>query len=264
MEVEPYLTIGEFAKLRSVDRKSLRYYERIGALVPAYIDPATKYRYYKLEQLVDLDTILVCLELGIPLKEAAGYRRSDGTLDFLKLYRDGCERTKEKIKQLNLTMERLEATLRSLGESRNFENRTDEYERHIGSRYVLRGRLEQLDDETRFRNEAKALFTKAQALGLVPVINFPVGLMAEQNDSGVGVYITLELLPHNIDRPEVITLPEGTYRCRQECGSSMYGQALRLAGIKAGSGARLVTVSNMTLEEYEAGVFPLEIQAFAG
>ena len=37
--MDGYLTIGDFAKLRNVDRKSLRYYERIGALIPAYTDP---------------------------------------------------------------------------------------------------------------------------------------------------------------------------------------------------------------------------------
>ena len=33
--MQEYLTIGEFAKLHNVNQKSLRYYEQIGALVPA-------------------------------------------------------------------------------------------------------------------------------------------------------------------------------------------------------------------------------------
>ena len=42
--MQGYLSISDFAKLRNVHPKSLRYYERIGALIPAYTDPETGYR----------------------------------------------------------------------------------------------------------------------------------------------------------------------------------------------------------------------------
>lgn len=115
--MDNYLTIGEFAKLRNIDRKSLRYYERIGALIPAYTDPSTKYRYYTTDQLVDLDTILMCLELGIPLKQATQYRNDEGTLDTLKLFNDGKHKVNEKLLKLYSTMARLEKSIRSMEES---------------------------------------------------------------------------------------------------------------------------------------------------
>ena len=68
--MQGYLSISDFAKLRNVHPKSLRYYERIGVLIPAYIAPDTGYRYYSLEQLVEMDMILMCLELDVPLREA--------------------------------------------------------------------------------------------------------------------------------------------------------------------------------------------------
>ena len=63
-----YLKISEFAKLRNVNINSLLYYEKIGVLRPAYVDPHSKYRYYSPEQLIILDTILLAINLGIPLK----------------------------------------------------------------------------------------------------------------------------------------------------------------------------------------------------
>ena len=48
-------TISEFAKLRDININSLRYYERIGVLTPAYTDPDTGYRYYTPDQLSILD-----------------------------------------------------------------------------------------------------------------------------------------------------------------------------------------------------------------
>ena len=41
-----YFTISKFARLRGIDINSLRYYERLGILIPAYTDPHTRYRYY--------------------------------------------------------------------------------------------------------------------------------------------------------------------------------------------------------------------------
>lgn len=43
MRTKKYLSIGEMAKLSGVHIKSLRYYDRIGVLKPAYVDPKTNH-----------------------------------------------------------------------------------------------------------------------------------------------------------------------------------------------------------------------------
>lgn len=68
-----YLTISEFASLRNVNINSIRYYARQKLLLPAWVDPQTKDRYYLPEQLGVLDAIQLCIRLGIPLKELKGY-----------------------------------------------------------------------------------------------------------------------------------------------------------------------------------------------
>lgn len=260
--MDSYLTIGEFAKLRNVDRKSLRYYERIGALIPAYIDPQTKYRYYKLEQLVDLDTILVCLELGIPLKDATKYKNEDGTLNILKLFNDGKEKINEKFLSLNITLKRLESSLYSIQESKAFEKNKEFYKRHINQRYILRKPFSKFDNEINFRSEAKDLFVKAQSLGLIPIFNFPVGLMFERFKESHRMYITLEILPYQINSCEVFTLPEGNYLCYQERSGNLYDPETYCLDIFADNpNVNIITISNMTLEKYEKGIFPIEVQA---
>ena len=79
---EELLSIGEFAKLRGVSVKSLRYYERVGALKPAYVNEESGYRYYSINQISDLDMVTTFIELGVPLKEMAstaalGYGQSE-------------------------------------------------------------------------------------------------------------------------------------------------------------------------------------------
>ncbi|MFT9817295.1 MerR family transcriptional regulator [Lysinibacillus sp. NPDC056185] len=45
------LTIGEFSKVSHLTLKTLRYYDEIGLLKPAFIDAKNNYRYYNISQL---------------------------------------------------------------------------------------------------------------------------------------------------------------------------------------------------------------------
>jgi DNA-binding transcriptional MerR regulator len=61
--------IGEFAALGGVSRKTLRFYDEMGLLRPASVDPRTRYRRYLPEQLEDLASILALKDLGVSLAE---------------------------------------------------------------------------------------------------------------------------------------------------------------------------------------------------
>ncbi len=51
------LRIGEFSKLTGIPIRTLRYYDEIDLFKPADIDLFTDYRYYKEEQVEDLNLI---------------------------------------------------------------------------------------------------------------------------------------------------------------------------------------------------------------
>ncbi len=61
--------IREFSQLGQVSVKTLRYYDQIGLLKPAQIDPCTGYRYYTTAQLFRLNRILAFKELGFTLEQ---------------------------------------------------------------------------------------------------------------------------------------------------------------------------------------------------
>jgi DNA-binding transcriptional MerR regulator len=64
----PY-RIGEFARLSGISIKTLRFYDQIGLLQPAAVDPRTQYRLYVPRQLQDVATILALKDLGASLSE---------------------------------------------------------------------------------------------------------------------------------------------------------------------------------------------------
>jgi DNA-binding transcriptional MerR regulator len=59
--------IGDFADLGGVSAKTLRFYDKIGLLNPASVDPRTGYRFYLPRQLQELASIIALKELGVPL-----------------------------------------------------------------------------------------------------------------------------------------------------------------------------------------------------
>ena len=63
------LRIGEFSKLTGIPIRTLRYYDGIDLFKPADIDLFTDYRYYKEEQVEDLNLINELKKVGFSLDE---------------------------------------------------------------------------------------------------------------------------------------------------------------------------------------------------
>lgn len=47
-------SIGEFSKIGSITAKTLRYYDEIGLLRPAYVEQENRYRFYSEEQVYEI------------------------------------------------------------------------------------------------------------------------------------------------------------------------------------------------------------------
>jgi DNA-binding transcriptional MerR regulator len=65
------LKIGDFSRLSGISIKTLRYYDDLGLLKPAEVDPFTGYRYYSARQLPRLYRLLALKDLGFSLEQVA-------------------------------------------------------------------------------------------------------------------------------------------------------------------------------------------------
>ncbi len=63
------LTIGQFAALHGINKKTLMWYDEIGLFKPASINPENGYRYYNYHQSPILETILLLRELDVSITE---------------------------------------------------------------------------------------------------------------------------------------------------------------------------------------------------
>lgn len=95
-----FLSIGEMANYTNASTDSLRYYEEMKLLEPAYIDPDTKYRYYSFGQTYLVELIKLCIELGIPLKDLTKFIDKDKKADYHGLFAYGKEIANKKMESL--------------------------------------------------------------------------------------------------------------------------------------------------------------------
>ncbi len=64
-----YLTIGQFAEISEISASMLRHYDRIGLMRPAAVDPDTRYRFYREDQVRTAELIRLLRDLDVPLRE---------------------------------------------------------------------------------------------------------------------------------------------------------------------------------------------------
>ena len=84
-EKSKLLTIGQFAALHGINKKTLIWYDEIGLFSPAVVNSENGYRYYNYYQSSILETILLLRELDVSIAEIQAFmqNRSAASLKIL-------------------------------------------------------------------------------------------------------------------------------------------------------------------------------------
>lgn len=101
------LTIGQFAAMHGINKKTLMWYDEIGLFKPAEINSENGYRYYNYHQSPVLETILLLRELDVSISEIQDFikKRSAASLKCL---------LEEKIADLDRSITHLQAVRTNL------------------------------------------------------------------------------------------------------------------------------------------------------
>ena len=106
-------TVKKLAQLSGVSARTLRFYDEIGLLAPAFYGD-NQYRYYEEEQLLMLQQILFFRELGFPLSDIQRILSSNDfdKIESLKsqksMLKAGLDRTEALIKTIDKTILHIE------------------------------------------------------------------------------------------------------------------------------------------------------------
>ncbi|MCD8307460.1 MAG: MerR family transcriptional regulator [Clostridia bacterium] len=260
--MKDYLTISEFAQLRGVNINSLLYYEKLGILKPAYVDPDTRYRYYAPEQLSTMDIILMCLSLDIPLKELKRYQ--DGSAFWeKKLLEDGRKIAKEKMRKMQAGLEMIEYSLNCQEEQDRYASEEGIYRRQIAPRLLI---VEQyfgtLANITQFGRISTELFSYAERKGFAAVP--PSGFMFSIEGDSVRQFLFYEVMPTDRKDGKIISIPGGNYSCMQVKFDPDVDHTGFIRENFGPSDRRIAVVSNMIRDRLQFNSRYNEIQVLDG
>lgn len=100
MDATGFLTVSEFSRFTHIPIDTIKYYDRIGILKPAYVGD-NKYRYYLPEQALQLTRVIFGAKAGMPLNII---KQTIDTNDFklsMEHYRGIYSKLEEKIQEFN-------------------------------------------------------------------------------------------------------------------------------------------------------------------
>ncbi len=101
------LTIGQFAALHGINKKTLMWYDEIGLFKPAAINPENGYRCYSYHQSPVLETILLLRELDVSIAEILDFMKNRSAANMKQLLA-------EKIADLDRSILHLQAVRKTL------------------------------------------------------------------------------------------------------------------------------------------------------
>lgn len=109
------LKIGEFSNLSGISIHMLRNYDKIGLLIPEYIDRTNNYRYYNERQIVAANQIQVLKNLGFGLREIAAIQIQDESNEnIIKFVQKKKVEKNKELEAIKVQMQLMEQAIRDL------------------------------------------------------------------------------------------------------------------------------------------------------
>lgn len=205
------LSIGEVANISDVHINSLRYYDKLGILKPAYVDPETNYRYYTYSQIGIVSAIQACVELGIPLKEYMNFTENGGqTIHMEQLLEYGKEQSEKRIHSIRNGLKQIELMQKEIAHSKRLLANSGQpilYDLPKKKYFTvpIKGNLTEED----YRSLEK-IHLIAMEKGYK--VDWEVGLLYLYHAETVERYRFIEIVPGSKDKGKnIITVPAGRY-----------------------------------------------------
>lgn len=115
INIKNIFSIGEVSKIKDITIKALRYYHKVGILIPKYIDENSGYRYYTIDQFVHIDIIKGCRELGTSISELQEIFKecdTDKLLEFLQIKKQEAKDNICKMENIIKNIDDLSSTIK--------------------------------------------------------------------------------------------------------------------------------------------------------
>lgn len=232
------MSIGQVSRIAGVHIKSLRYYDQIGVLRPAYTNPDTGYRYYTTAQLYTLEAIQLCIELDIPLKEFSRFIGEDQHLHYDALIAYGNQIMQARLAAIQRSMEIIRASQQEMETTERYKHIKGIFERDFQGMTVVLMPIQAMQEDTQSLLDMTDLYAQYQACGIT--LGYDYGYLFDYHDGSVDRYSYVQIIDAPAEVPYALrVLPGGPRACLWSQSSMIESAATLFAD--AFRGERTVT-----------------------
>ncbi len=193
MDKTKLLSIGTLSKFTGVHIKSLRYYDEIGILPPAYVDPNTGYRYYSFSQIRVVDAIQLCVELDIPLKQFPEFTGSQyQQIYYTRLLAKGTQLAREKIRSIQERLDFLQAMEQEVLRGRGLQKETDTRISLFPQKLCLTIPMKGPHSTPQYYKGLHQIFTLMEQKGLSPGYEWGLLLLCQKEERRQYIFLSVE------------------------------------------------------------------------
>lgn len=208
------ISIGELSKLTGVGIKSLRYYDEIGVLVPAYVDPDSKYRYYAFNQVSMVVAIQFYVDMGIPLERLKRFTDENGVMDFAGHIDYAVEEAQEHIEEMQLKLKNARILQKEIKRAESLLNASDPIVEKLPAMNLWASAVSEDISEAEYNANVKKLLLDAHKAGSTAECISGLLTMCDGDSSQSFCFISLpEVAPDLKNDQRFMHLKSGSFSC---------------------------------------------------
>ena len=256
------LSIGEVSKATGVHISSLRYYEKLGVLKPAYTDPATGYRCYTYSQIEIVNAIQTCIALDIPLKEYQKFTGDHGqTIHAEELLEYGKAQAKKKMQAIREGIRKIEQYQQQIERSKQLLTAVEPLVYQAPKKtYFVQPMRHSLSENDYPAIDRFPLL--AEKLGYQPENEY--GLLYFYSPEGIQRYQFVEVaLTKKASDTSIITLSAGSFYAKATAPEKIEDAVAEFPELFRQNGTRTVLLTGLFTEDIEVNRLCYELRCYA-
>jgi MerR family transcriptional regulator, activator of bmr gene len=210
-------TIGEMARIEGLTIKAIRFYERIGLILPAFVDPATRYRYYSIEQFILFDMVKAGRSIGMSPKDIKAMleRKDEAALDESLASEE--KQALSRIEELRGSVAAMRAIRSALEASRSAASQGGLFFKNIPERRIVAKAIAPDAEAADILMEYSVLERLVRDKGLVDAYETGIIFGSDENANfrpSFAFTVVAKASPSRISKPKVpSTIPAGRFLC---------------------------------------------------
>lgn len=224
-------SIGETAALNDVSVKRLRYYDDIGLLRPAHIDPETGYRYYNYSQFSYIDKIKRYQSIGMPLREIKKFFDTKSLAVVEAFLREQRENLAAETRRLEAMKRDVDWLTEFFEYSKSMKVDSKVYEKHFPPRNMIRVDCDGDESIYAMDLELRHIASAPELRGL-QILN-PYGYILDYTKLTEGRFYPLASTVsvagnRGVESEYLFLVPEGNYLC---CRTNILSEHWDISGL---------------------------------